>query len=513
MTNLRATFSIAFVLKLVLLALVTSVLGYMAFIAFLGGEWLIGAVLSVILVLANAIYVTKKFVAGKFLYPGMIFLALFVIVPVIYTLIMSGYNYKTGNEITKEEAISQLYDVGLTQDEAGTTYDMVLGEKDGNPAVLLTEQGTGIVFLGINKTLTTLNPGEFTPNELGVAQSTDGFKKLTDEQAANAEEALSNFKFPMPDGTVIMAQGIDVAAKMLQAYSYDEKTNTLYDSIAGVTYVDNGNGNFVDQNDNEVILYPGWRALNPLQNYAGLLANPAIRGPFIGVFIWTFFFSVITVAMMFGVGLVLAIALDKKMRGRNFYRGLLILPYAMPSFMSILIWAGMFNREHGAINNLIGMQIPWLDDPILAKVAILIVNLWLGFPYFYLISTGALQALPTDLEEAAALDGASGRQIFWRIKLPLTLQILSPLLIASMAFNFNNFNLIYLLTRGGPTDVINGETAGATDILITYAYKTAFAGTEQNLGLASAISVIIFLIVGVLSLWSLRRSKVLEIMQ
>ncbi|MEN9956057.1 MAG: hypothetical protein RLY34_864, partial [Actinomycetota bacterium] len=124
-----------------------------------------------------------------------------------------------------------------------------------------------------------------------------------------------------------------------------------------------------------------------------------------------------------------------------------------------------------------------------------------------------LQALPTDLEEAAAIDGATGAQIFWRIKLPLILQILSPLLIASMAFNFNNFNLIYLLTRGGPTDVINGETAGATDILITYAYKTAFAGTEQNLGLASAISVIIFLIVGLLSLWSLRRSKVLEIMQ
>jgi arabinogalactan oligomer/maltooligosaccharide transport system permease protein len=250
-----------------------------------------------------------------------------------------------------------------------------------------------------------------------------------------------------------------------------------------------------------------------LQNYAALLANPAIRGPFIGVFIWTFFFSIITVVMMFGLGLILAIALDKKMRGRNFYRGLLILPYAMPSFMSILIWAGMFNRDHGAINSLLGMEIPWLEDPILAKISILIVNLWLGFPYFYLIATGALQALPTDLEEAAAIDGATGAQIFWRIKLPLILQILSPLLIASMAFNFNNFNLIYLLTRGGPTDVINGETAGATDILITYAYKTAFAGTEQNLGLASAISVIIFLIVGLLSLWSLRRSKVLEIMQ
>lgn len=513
MSKQKTNFTLALGLKILLLALVTAVLGFMAYVAFLGGEWLIGAVLTLVVILANVIYSSNKLVPAKFLYPGIIFLALFVIVPVIYTLVMSGYNYKTGNEISKDEAITQLYEIGLTQDESGTTYDMVLGEKDGKTAVLLTDQLTREVFFGQNQELTALAEGQFVASPEGVAVEADGFERLSDQDAANAEAYLSDLKFPAPDGTIILAQGIDVAAKMIQAYKYDPTANTLTDSISGTVYIDNGNGNFVDQADNEVILYPGWRQLNPLQNYAALLSNPAIRGPFIGVFIWTFFFSISTVVMMFGLGLILAIALDKKMRGRNFYRGLLILPYAMPSFMSILIWAGMFNRDHGAINSLLGMEIPWLEDPILAKISILIVNLWLGFPYFYLIATGALQALPTDLEEAAAIDGATGAQIFWRIKLPLILQILSPLLIASMAFNFNNFNLIYLLTRGGPTDVINGETAGATDILITYAYKTAFAGTEQNLGLASAISVIIFLIVGLLSLWSLRRSKVLEIMQ
>lgn len=513
MRKLTSNLNLAVAIKILLLALSTSLLGFMAYIAFLGGEWLIGAVLVLILVLLNLIYASRRFVPAKFLYPGMIFLALFVIVPVIYTVVMSGYNYKTGNEITKQEAITQLYEIGLTQDESGTTYDMVLGQKGGSTSVLLTDQLTREVFFGENQELTALSAGEYESDANGVAIEAEGFERLSDQDAANAEAYLSEIKFPVADGSFILAQGIDLAAKMIQAYSYDSASNTLTDSISGTVYIDNGNGNFVDQADNEVILYPGWRQLNPLQNYAALLANPDIRGPFIGVFVWTFFFSVTTVVMMFGLGLVLAIALDKKIRGRNLYRGLLILPYAMPSFMSILIWAGMFNREHGAINSLLGMEIPWLEDALLAKIAILIVNLWLGFPYFYLISTGALQALPTDLEEAAAIDGATGPQIFWRIKLPLILQILSPLLIASMAFNFNNFNLVYLLTRGGPTDIINGETAGATDILITYAYKTAFAGTEQNLGLASAISVIIFLIVGLLSLWSLRRSKVLEIMQ
>jgi arabinogalactan oligomer/maltooligosaccharide transport system permease protein len=178
--------------------------------------------------------------------------------------------------------------------------------------------------------------------------------------------------------------------------------------------------------------------------------------------------------------------------------------------MSILIWQGMFNRQFGAINALFHTHIDFFNSPLLAKLVILIVNLWLGFPYFYLISSGALQSIPSELEEAAALDGASSRQIMTRVKLPLILQILSPLLIASFAFNFNNFNIIYLLTGGGPTDVLHGKTAGATDLLITYTYKTAFGSQEQTLGLACAISMVIFLIVGSLSLWSLRRSKVLE---
>ena len=170
----------------------------------------------------------------------------------------------------------------------------------------------------------------------------------------------------------------------------------------------------------------------------------------------------------------------------------------------------MFNRQFGAINALFNTQIDFFNSPWLAKMVILIVNLWLGFPYFYLISSGALQAIPQELDEAASIDGASTSQILRRIKLPLLLQILSPLLIASFAFNFNNFNIIYLLTGGGPTDVLGGKQAGATDISITYTYKTAFGSNEQNLGLACAISMIIFIIVGTLSMWSLRRSKVLD---
>jgi arabinogalactan oligomer/maltooligosaccharide transport system permease protein len=182
----------------------------------------------------------------------------------------------------------------------------------------------------------------------------------------------------------------------------------------------------------------------------------------------------------------------------------------MPSVMSILIWGGMFNTEFGAINTLFGSDIAWFSDPNFARTAVILVNLWLGFPYFYLISSGSLQAIPSELQEAAAIDGANPRQIFRKITLPLLLQILSPLLIASFAFNFNNFNIIYLLTGGGPTNSIEGEIAGGTDILISYAYKTAFGSNFQDLGLSSAISMVMFVIVGMMSMYTLKKSKIME---
>ena len=157
-----------------------------------------------------------------------------------------------------------------------------------------------------------------------------------------------------------------------------------------------------------------------------------------------------------------------------------------------------------------GASIPWLTDPTLAKVSILIVNLWLGFPYMFLVCTGALQAIPEDITEAATVDGARPWAIFRLIKLPLLLVTLAPLLIASFAFNFNNFGNIYLLTGGGP-QAEDQSIAGATDILISYTYKLAFAaGKGQDYGLASAVSIIIFFIVGLISAISFSRSKALE---
>lgn len=508
-SSLRRKF--AFAVKIVLLALITAILMYMSYIAFLGGESLVGFVLAGMSLTAILVYSSKKFIAGKFFYPGLVFLLIFVVSPVIYTVVMSAYNYKDGNIITKEAALHQLVNVtGNIPVEGGNTYEYISGTCDGTLGMLLTDMVNARTLLACRDAVIELDPDSYQIDEFGKSISAKGFTPFQDDEAFAHDEELASKVFKVSGNKYIKADGAGMAFDSIQTITYDAKTDTLQDTVAGLTYINNGNGNFVNPDNPDDKLYPGWRQFNPLQNYAKIATDPVLRDPFIRVFIWTVFFAGFTVIVMGAFGLVLAVALDKKIRFRGVYRALLILPYAMPSFMSILIWAGMFNRDYGAINTLFGTHIDFLGTPWTARAMILIVNLWLGFPYFYMISTGALQALPTDLEEAAALDGANERQIFTRIKMPLVLQILYPLLIASFAFNFNNFNLIYLLTKGGPTNVLDGETAGATDILITYAYKTAFAGTEQNLGLASAISVVVFIIVAFVSLWSLKKSKVLE---
>ena len=504
------TGTFALVSKIIFMAVIDALLLWMFFASLRKHSGILELVIALIAVLSNAVYFSKKAMPFKFLFPGLVLLILFVVIPVAYTVEMSVFNYKSGNEISKSDALTQLIANGLTPDAANTQYDMVLGTYAGQFSALLTNPTTHQSYLGDAETVKTLVPGSFKMSASGDSIGLAGFTPYTADQEANLDAEITNAKFPLPGGGFIQPQDTTTASLLTQSITYNSKTGVLTDSATGKSYKDNGNGNFANINNPKELLYPGWKAFNKFQNYAHLLTDSNIRGPFIGVFIWTFFFAGITVIMMFACGLLLAIALQQDLRFKRFYRSIVILPYAIPSFMSILIWKGMFDTQFGAVNGLFHTHIDFFDTPWLARAMVLIVNLWLGFPYFYLISTGALQAIPADLEEAAEMDGASPTQILRQIKLPLLLQILAPLLISSFAFNFNNFNLIYLLTGGGPTNVLHGQNAGATDILITYTYKTAFSGATQNYGSASAISMLIFVIVASLSLWSLRRSRVLD---
>ena len=157
------------------------------------------------------------------------------------------------------------------------------------------------------------------------------------------------------------------------------------------------------------------------------------------------------------------------------------------------------------------MAPPWLSDQWWTKIGILLVNLWLGYPYMMLIASGALQSIPGDLYEAAKVDGASGWQRFWSITLPLLLVTVGPLLLASFSFNFNNFNVIYLFNEGGPPIPNTPTPAGHTDILISYTYRLAFgSGRGADYGYAAAIAFVIFLLVSVITIFNFRFTRIWE---
>ena len=504
---------IAFAFKLVALLLIASVLISLTQSAIAQGEYFIAGFLAITVLLLALTYLTKVSIPLKFFLPGILLLVAFVLSPIIFTVTMSGYNYKTGNIVSKDEAILQIKNRGFESDANGTSFDIKIGRYQAQEALLVSDSLNNSFFISTENDRIPLIPADLTINEYGVAETAPDFEVLTDAQMATADEIYSLKRFKYQDEFFIALEGFEVGIVSRQVLSYDEAKDQFNNVVTGEVYTDNGKGNFAIAENPDIYLEPGWRAPVWFENYTKLFTEDRLRGPLVRVFIWTVTFASLSVITTFALGLLLALALNKPIRGRRAYRSILILPYAMPSIMSILIWGGMFNTEFGAINNLLGTDIAWFQSALFAKFAIILVNLWLGFPYFYLVSSGALQAIPSELLEAAAIDGANPRQIFRQITLPLLLQILSPLLIASFAFNFNNFNLIYLLTGGGPRAELDGELAGATDILISFTYKIAFGSSVQDLGLASAISLVIFLLVAGISMYGLRKSKVLESFQ
>jgi len=226
-------------------------------------------------------------------------------------------------------------------------------------------------------------------------------------------------------------------------------------------------------------------------------------------FYYTLFITVIwtvtNVVLHVGIGLFLAIILNLPfVAGSRIYRTLLILPWAVPNYITALIWRGMFQRQFGAVNGLLNLfgfpSISWFEKPFTAFMTNLATNVWLGFPFMMVIALGALQSIPAELFEAAEIDGASPWQKFRKITLPLLRPAMTPAIILGVVWTFNMFNIIYLVSGGAPY--------GATDILITSAYRWAFE--KYQYGYAAAYSTIIFIILLSYSVLNIRISRATE---
>ncbi|WP_313469194.1 ABC transporter permease subunit [Carnobacterium sp.] len=246
-----------------------------------------------------------------------------------------------------------------------------------------------------------------------------------------------------------------------------------------------------------------------LDTFKNIFTVDIWRSTFIDVLGWTVVWTIIASTLQVTLGIFMAVLVNQKdLRFKKFIRTVLVLPWAVPGFVTILIFAGMFNDSFGAINNtlLAGLgidAIPWMTDATWTRVALLAMQGWLGFPYIFVVTTGVLQSIPEDLYEAATIDGASFFGKFRHITLPLLLTSISPIIITQYTFNFNNFNIIYLFNGGGPA--APGSTAGGTDILVSWIYKLTMQSSQYSL--AAALTILLSVFVISIALWQFRRTN------
>ena len=244
-------------------------------------------------------------------------------------------------------------------------------------------------------------------------------------------------------------------------------------------------------------------------NFKSLVTVPIWKTTFFNVLTWTIVWTLVATTLQIALALLLAIIVNHPLiRFKKLIRTVLILPWAVPSFVTILIFAAIFNDDFGSINNdilqpLFGIAPAWLNDPFWAKVALILIQVWLGFPFVFALFTGVLQSISSDWYEAADMDGASSWQKFRNITFPHILFATAPLLIMQYAGNFNNFNLIYLFNKGGPP--VSGQNAGSTDILISWVYRLTF--DMQNYNMAATISLIIGVFIAIIAFLQFRKTS------
>ena len=468
--------------------------------------------------LAIWIYASSRTLAAKYLFPGVAGMLVFIALPLVYTVQIGFTNYSSAHLLEEDRARAYL----LAQTEV---------EEAGLRPYTLHRQGAGVVLAlqppegAVTDAGSLVSPplslsGATPPSNPVVMQAGEapgaapGAEPLSLREVIALRAALQGLQLQLPatQGNAVLSYAGLREFGPVKPLWQAQSDGALKQLATGAVFQPNRESGYFETAQGERML-PGFKVGIGLGNYTRMLGDADFRGPFVSIFIWTVLFAGLTVLFATALGLSLAVLLNwEALKYRTLYRTLLFLPYAVPGFISILVFKGLFNQNLGEINlilhGLFGIRPAWFSDPLLAKVMLLVVNIWLGFPYMMVLCSGLIKAIPADLYEASAVVGAGPWTNFTRITLPLILKPLTPLLISAFAFNFNNFVLVSLLTGGRPDQLDTAMPAGTTDILVSYTWRIAFQDSGQQFGLAAAISTVIFLIVAAITLVQMRFTRV-----
>ncbi len=457
------------------------------------------------------VYVSARTLAWRYLFPGVAAMLVFVAFPLLYTMQIGFTNYSSSNLLSQQRARGYLLDQAEVDEAQALQFSM---HRDGTQwRLLLTPSdaaGSKVRFVSPPVALNDATTAPLIAMQVLPPDAPDLGEALPLKQVLAQRDALRALKLSLPDQRQLIYSGVREFAPFDPVWQALPDGSLTQRATGNVFRPNTDTGFFEDAQGQR--LQPGFKVNVGWHNYVRIFGDPDMRGPFVSIFIWTVAFAALTVLFSTAIGMTLAVVLNwEALRFRTLYRTLLFLPYAVPGFISILVFKGLFNQNFGEINAvlnaLFGIKPAWFADATLARSMILIVNTWLGYPYIMVICTGLIKAIPGDLYEASAIAGAGPLTNFWRITAPLIARPLTPLLISAFAFNFNNFVLISLLTDGRPDYLNTKLPAGTTDILVSYTYRIAFTDAGANFGLAAAISTVIFFLVALLSIVNLKFTR------
>ena len=494
------------VVKWALTGAAALVLLWLVFGLYAGGQPLWAALLLGGGVITIVIYASARTLAWRYLFPGVAGMLVFVAFPLLYTMQIGFTNYSASNLLTEERARAYLLDQRLVDEERALVF--TLHAETGGWRLLLSPADGGASGPRFVTPVLRLDGSDHAPIALAPLAGEAPARPLPLREVLSHRTALMALTLQPPDAAALLHYAGVREFGPVQPLWQAQADGSLTQLASQAVYRPNRETGFFETADGER-MQPGFKVGIGLANYSRMLLDADFRGPFVSIFIWTVLFAGLTVLFSVAIGMTLAVLLNwEALKYRTLYRTLLFLPYAVPGFISILVFKGLFNQNFGEINAILdavfGIRPAWFADPLLAKVMILIVNTWLGFPYFLVLCTGLIKAIPADLYEASAIAGAKPLVNFFRITMPLITRPLTPLLISAFAFNFNNFVLISLLTDGRPDYLNTKLPAGTNDILVSYTYRIAFTDAGANFGLAAAISTLIFIMVALMALAQLK---------
>ncbi len=474
------------------------------------GLFPLASALSAIAVFLALVFMRRHFTPLRWLAIGISLALLFTMYPLLYTLYLSATNMGSGHLMSKQQAITRL-ETELYLAEGGQTYQWAAFQAtDGASALwLIDSEGNGALAVP-GQPLQTAPPGVGALDENGFPTTLDGYERLPVNRTVPIISQLSAIDFGAAPATVRI-RSLREAAALQPKYRYDAEQDAIIDQETGAAYRP-VEGTFTSEAGDELPI--GFIEFIGLRHFENFLGNAGFREPLLNMLLWNITFAFNSVFFSFVVGLVVTL-LFENLPGKRLIRALLIIPWPIPVLISILIWRSMLMPDLGFVEpileSIFGSSPSWFQNPFWTRFAVVMINVWLSYPYFYVISAGAIRSIPGEIYDAAVVDGANGWSKLYHITLPLLLRIVMPLLIASFTFNFNNFNVIYIFNYGNPPMANTIVPMGHTDILISFVYRLAFVTSNvTNYGLAAAITVMLFVLVATLVIFQMRFTNVFK---